>query len=306
MVKTKKRPRKEAEKKDRSGKGKGGGRGPGKGPGKGKKKKPQPRFTAKTADKHELYQLAVQSPEEDVKFLAKVYHKVRGKHALHLREDFCGTGLLAATWVDRGDKYSAEGFDIDTDVLAWGRERNVKPLGDAASRLTLHEADVREKGDRPADVRCAHNFSYSLFKTRSELLEYLRAAHADLAEDGIFSIDIHGGPESMEEMEEEREIDEGFDYIWQQKRYWPATGEYLCHIHFRFPDGTEMKKAFTYDWRLWTLPELVDVLYDAGFSQVDSYWEGTDSDGETGDGNFKRHAKGENCLSWITYVIAQK
>ena len=36
------------------------------------------RFTARTADRHELYQLAVQSPEEDVKFLARVYKRLRG------------------------------------------------------------------------------------------------------------------------------------------------------------------------------------------------------------------------------------
>ena len=55
---------------------------------KGKKTaKPKKRkFTAKNADRHELYELAVQSPEEDVKFIARVYKTFRKKPAVHLRE----------------------------------------------------------------------------------------------------------------------------------------------------------------------------------------------------------------------------
>ena len=47
------------------------------------KKKKKPTFTAKTADKHTLYQHAVQSPEEDVRFLSRVYKRVRGRKPLH-------------------------------------------------------------------------------------------------------------------------------------------------------------------------------------------------------------------------------
>lgn len=266
----------------------------------------RPRFTAKTADKYELYQYAVQSPEEDVEFLTRVYRKLRGRKPRHLREDFCGTALLCSHWIQQGKKYTAEGFDIDPEPVAWGQEHNFAPLGDVASRARIQLKDAREPSETAPDVRCAHNFSYCLFKERSELLHYFRCAWSDLAENGIFSVDIHGGPESMEEMEEVREIEEGFDYVWDQDNYWPATADYRCYIHFRFQDGSEMKRAFTYDWRLWTLPELVDILYDAGFSQVDSYWEGTDEDGESGDGHFEKDDRGENCLSWISYIIAQK
>ena len=165
---------------------------------------------------------------------------------------------------------------------------------------------MREPSHQPPDVRCALNFSYSIFKTRAEMLGYFRAAHADLAQDGIFVIDIHGGPDAMEETEEERDIDEGFTYVWDQEQFWPATGDYKCHIHFEFKDGTRIHRAFTYDWRMWTIPELVDCLRDAGFAEIHTYWEGTDEDGESGDGIFRRKRKGENCESWIAYIVAAK
>jgi len=44
-----------------------------------RQKLPKHRFTAATADKYELYQLSVQSPEEDVEFLVDVYQAERGR-----------------------------------------------------------------------------------------------------------------------------------------------------------------------------------------------------------------------------------
>ena len=275
-------------------------------PKKSKKKKAKPVFTAKTSDAHELYQLSVQSPEEDVLFLSRVYKKVRGKTPLHFREDFCGTGFLSAHWIKRGKQYTAEGFDIDADTVAWGIEHNFAPLGEAAGRCSLHLKDVRAPSHRKPDVRCAQNFSYFVFKEREEMLGYLRSAYEDLARDGIFVMDIYGGPESMQEIEEEREIEEGFTYVWDQFAYWPATGECKAYIHFRFEDGTELKRAFRYEWRLWTLPELQDALYEVGFDRVDSYWEGTDEDGESGNGIYRRSRRGENCEAWVTYLVAYK
>ena len=276
---------------------------------KGKKKNrakgaKKARFTAKTADLHELYQYSVQSPEEDVAFLRRVYHKVRKKHAKHFREDFCGTALNSSEWVKKGPEFTAEGFDISAETIAWGIERNFEPLGDAASRCRLHVKDVREMSHKRPDVRAAQNFSYFCFKTREEQLAYFRSAKEDLAPDGVFVLDIYGGPDSMNEMEEVRDIEEGFTYVWDQHQYWPATGDYKAYIHFRFKDGTELKRAFKYEWRLWGLLEIRDLLQEAGFKTVDQYWEGTDDDGESGNGVFSKSKRGENCEAWVTYLVA--
>ncbi|MEZ5976851.1 MAG: class I SAM-dependent methyltransferase [Planctomycetota bacterium] len=211
-----------------------------------------------------------------------------------------------AEWARRSPGNTAEGYDIDPDPVEWGKARNFEGIEDPFARVHFHLEDVREPSRRAPEVRTAPNFSWMIFTDRATLLDYFRAVREDLADDGVYILDIYGGTEAAEEMEEIRKIPEGFEYVWDQVAYWPATGDYLCRIHFRFKDGTRIKKAFEYHWRLWNLPEVVDVLRDAGFSQVDSYWEGTDEDGVSGDGVFKKHAKGENCPAWVTYVVAQK
>lgn len=268
------------------------------------KKKQKHKYTAATADRYHLYQLSVQSPVEDVEFLVNVYESIRGHKPRHFREDFCGTCLLTANWVNQGKEFTAEAFDIDAEPLEWGRVNNLEPLGKASRRAVVHLGDARGPSDKPPDVRCAQNFSYWVFKTREELLDYFRKAHADLAPTGIFVVDVHGGPESIQEMEEETDLDEGFTYVWDQDEYWPITGESKCYIHFRFLDDSSLERAFSYDWRVWGLPEIAETLKDAGFQRVDCYWEGTDEDGESGNGIFTKETRGEYCLSYVAYLVA--
>lgn len=264
-------------------------------------------YTALTADKYELYQRSVQSAEQDVDFLYQTYKSLRGSDPIHLREDFCGTCLLSTHWAKLGDNFTTESYDIDREPLAWGKENNILPAGEAAQRISLFQEDAREPSRLSPDVRCAQNFSYWIFKTRAEMLDYFKGVQADLDDDGIFVVDLHGGPESHQELEEETEMDdESFIYVWDQDSINPITGEARLHIHFRFPDGTEMTDAFTYDWRLWGLPELKDIFMEAGFSACDCYWEGTDEDGESGDGIFTKSDEGEACLSYVAYLVAQK
>ena len=273
---------------------------------KGAKKSGKTKLTAKTADPHALYQASVQSPDVDVEFLAKTYRRLRGRAARHLREDFCGTAFLLSEWLRAHPDNSGEGFDIDAPTIQWGRDHNYENIDNWEDRVQLFEADVREPSQQPPDIRNSPNFSWMIFTERQVLLEYFRGVQADLAEDGIFVLDIYGGPEAFEEMEDKRKVKGGFSYVWEQKSYHPATGDYHCAIHFRFPDGTELRNVYDYRWRLWSLPELRDLLIEAGFSQVDSYWEGTDEDGVSGNGVYKRSAKGENCPAWVTWVVAQK
>lgn len=278
-------------------------------PSRSSKRPRRSKYTAKTADPFELYQLSVQSPDDDIVFLNRVYKQLFGRAPRHFREDFCGTALLCATWVARDKRNTAEGFDLDPNALAWGQVHNLEPLGEKAQRVTLHMKDVREPGHKKAEVRVAQNFSYCIFKQREEMLAYFRSVREGLARDGMFALDLYGGYESTAEMEEERRIEGGFTYVWDQARFLPGSGDYLCHIHFRFRDGTELKKAFSYEWRYWTMPELKDILREAGFSQVMSYFEqGEGKDGE-GNGQFLRDDTGKSCrdcAGWIAYMIATR
>lgn len=273
-----------------------------------KSKKPTKRAwrTAATSDRHELYELAVQNVDFECSFLDRVWRSHRGRLAQSLREDFCGTFAASVGWVRRRETNMAIAIDLDRSVLDWGRKRNLPNLDeDQRERLDLRQADVLTVRTPLVDCIAAWNFSYFLFKTRPELLRYFSIAHKALVADGLFVIDAYGGSDSFREMEEERNLD-GFTYVWDQNKYNPITGEVLNHIHFRFPDGTELRKAFTYDWRLWTLPELQEALREVGFRSVTVYWEGTDHASGTGNGVFRPTRRGEACEGWIAYLVAEK
>ena len=260
---------------------------------------------ADRADRHELYEASVQNVEEECEFVTDRFREIRGRDALSFREDFCGTASAACQWVRQGSEHTAVGIDIDPEVLAWGRNHRLNRLADEQrNRLTLIESDVMAVSTELFDVVGAFNFSYFLFKKRAEMLKYFSSVYRALKDDGIFYLDAFGGYEAFEEMKEKTKND-GFSYVWHQAKYYPVTGEILCHIHFKFPDGSKLKKAFTYDWRLWTLPEILELLDEAGFRKSTVYWEGTDEDGE-GDGVFTPEEKGEADAGWITYLVAEK
>ena len=264
-------------------------------------KKSEVNLTANNADRHKLYEQSVQNPEADADFIDKTFKAMRGRQANSLREDFCGTAALCSEWVRRSNLRTAVGLDLDTPTLAWGAQNNIAPLGDAGQRVELLQKDVMDPIHVKNDVVVAFNFSYCIFKDRKLLLDYFKRAREGLTHDGAFFIDIHGGVESVESLEEIQEFD-GYEYVWGQESFDPINGTALRYIHFRFPDGSEIERAFQYDWRIWTLPELTDLLREAGFSGVEVYWEGDDGDGE-GNGIFTKTDEVENELSWVAYLV---
>lgn len=267
-------------------------------------KKHRHRLTAKTADIHSLYQLSVQEPSADISFVQRRFKKRNDRKALVLREDFCGTALMCAEWVRGKPARSAHGVDLDQQTLDWGRTHNITPLTDKeAARVHLYQQDVRDLIKPKADVTCAFNFSYSVFKERQQLLDYCRAAKAGLTKDGALFLDLCGGLELGAELEERSKKGRGVTYVWDQKPFDPINGYAIRYIHFEFSDGSRIKKAFTYDWRLWTLPELRDILREAGFRDVEVYWEGDDGSG-AGNGIFRRRQTAIEETAWIAYVVA--
>jgi SAM-dependent methyltransferase len=261
---------------------------------------------ADTADRHELYQQSVQDSEAEIDFVIETWEELRDRPAEILREDFCGTAMTACEWVSRDPAHYAVAIDIDRSVLEWGREHNAAMLDpEQQQRLELIEGDVLETDAGLADIVLAMNFSYWLFKTRPALLEYFRIIHESLVDDGIFFLDAYGGYDAPRELEEPREV-EGFTYIWDQASFNPIDSNMTCHIHFEFPDGSRMDQAFSYHWRLWTLPEIRELLLEAGFSQVDIYWEGTDESGEEGDGIYTPQLVGDADAGWVCYIVAQR
>lgn len=272
--------------------------------GKNKKLK-KGRFTAATADKHVLYEISVQNVVDEVKFLDATYKTLRNKNAKTLREDFAGTTAAACEWVKTRDDCQAFAVDIDPEVLDWGRERHVAKLNsEQQQRIELVVGDVVEAKTPLADIIIGFNFSYFIFKTRDSLRAYFENARRNLQPDGIFMLDCFGGSEAYEECEEETKQDD-FTYIWDQSSFDPVSGDIQCHIHFKFPDRTKMREAFSYDWRLWTLPEIREVMAEAGFKKSTVYWEGQDEDGD-GTDEYEPAERGDADPAWIAYVVAER
>lgn len=271
---------------------------------KGSKSKSSKPKMALTADYLDLYQRAVQAPEADVEFFTDRFKELRGRKPLSLREDFCGTALACATWVASSKKRTAVGIDLDAPTLAWGQKHNIDPIGDAGSRVTLLEANVLDGTGPKADIVCAMNFSYSVFQTRETLRRYFEVVLDRLEPDGVFFTELFGGLEAVVEIEEKRECD-GFTYVWEQESFNPIDHHMVCHIGFEFPDGSKLRRCLSYDWRLWTMPEIRELLIEAGFSEVHVYWESVDEDGD-GTGEFHRTVEEENQESWLAYIIAVK
>ena len=65
------------------------------------------------ADKHTLYQLAVQDPSFEVELATRQYRRRRGVPPRILREDFCGTAAVACRWVEEHKENRAIGIDLD-------------------------------------------------------------------------------------------------------------------------------------------------------------------------------------------------
>jgi SAM-dependent methyltransferase len=259
---------------------------------------------AERADKHVLYEKSVQSPETEIDFIDATYQQLRGRHAVLLREDFCGTANNSCEWIRRRTTNIAYGVDIDNDVLAWGKQHHLSGLNQhQAERIHLINADVLKVKAPPVDAVLALNFSYFIFKDRATMKKYFKHIFRGLKDDGVLFLDTFGGYEAFRVMEESTKYN-GFTYIWDQAKYNPINGDGTFHIHFKFKDGSRLQEAFTYHWRVWTLPELIELLEESGF-RATVYWEGTDADGE-GNGVYTPASEGDADAGWVAYIVATK
>ena len=267
-------------------------------------KKNKPKKMAKTADRHELYQKSVQDPKAEINFFDKVYKKHRRRRAMSFKEDFCGTAYLSTTWVKSHKKRTAIGVDFHQPTLDWGLEHHVAPAkASVRDRITLINANVLDVKQPLVDMTCALNFSYCVFKTRSELQHYCNVAYEGLNDKGMFFCELFGGTEGIVDLIEYRELP-GFTYVWEQAKYNPITNEILCHIHYEFPDGSKMKKAFTYDWRLWSIPEVRECLMEAGFKKTEVWWDPVEDDEK--DDYYRVTEEEENQEGWLVYIVGIK
>lgn len=262
-------------------------------------------LTARNADKYALYGTAVQTPLDDARFLARYFRKVTGRPLRLFREDFCGTANILCEFVKLHRANHGIGVDLDPEPLAWCRAHNLPRLtASQQSRIALERRNVIDFREPCADLVAAFNFSYSVLKTRHELLTYFKSVRRSLVRGGLFIVDNHGGTE-IPVIARETWSCGRFKYTWQVSSFDPLTHHIVCKIHFLFKDGSRIKDAFVYDWRLWTLPELKELFAEAGFRNVHVLWESTDRPSGYGNGVMRRIKHGHLEPAWYAMVVGQ-
>ncbi|KAF5819712.1 putative S-adenosyl-L-methionine-dependent methyltransferase [Helianthus annuus] len=299
--------------------------------------------------KFSLYQQSVQSPKGDISYLQKFFLTyVGGRAPLHLQEDFCGTALLSTEWLRSDSRRTSIGLDLDVEALDYCMENNVNKIGaDISSRIFLYHGNVlqpqeaklvksnlqnimhnatleeNENGSEPVtnyealpsrDIVCAFNYSCCCLHTRHELVSYFKNALQALSKKGgIFVMDLYGGTSSECELRMQRKFP-NFTYTWEQagfdivQRKTRISLHYTLHKH----QNKKLRHAFSYSWRLWSLPEIKDCLEEAGFRSV-HFWIRQMPDSENiksiqgfGDGKdikYEEVTSFQQQDSWNAYIV---
>ncbi|CAN5406612.1 hypothetical protein BH10BDE1_BH10BDE1_30730 [soil metagenome] len=260
-------------------------------------------------DKYDFYRRAVQSPEVDVRFIRDTYRELKNKEPQDLREDFCGTFAISCEWAKLSPKYRAFGIDLDHEPISYGMTHNLTELSKTQSdRVIIREENVLSPGLPKVDVIAAMNFSHYIFKTRETMKQYFANAYSTLNDGGLMVADCFGGP-ACQKSNKDSTKHRGFTYIWEQVGFDPVTSEAVFHIHFKVNEKAgkvrHHKHQFTYDWRMWSILELREIMIEAGFKKTHVYWEGTSRKGD-GNGIFTRVDSGEICEAWVAYVVGEK
>jgi SAM-dependent methyltransferase len=275
-----------------------------------KKRRTNPRRPPKLA----LYRHAVQHPAAEVALCQRVYgHYNRRKRATLLREDFAGTCAVAAEWVRTDEDHRAMAVENHGPTARWAQRHAVRALGERAGDLLLFEADVLDVASPKVDIVVALNFSVLIYHDRPCLLAYLRHARRSLRPGGVLVVDVFGGPGARRAASQSRVVrpaaDSGlrpYGYTWEQRNFDAVTGRIDCRIHFDYPGWARHASAFKYDWRLWGLPELTDLMIEAGFDRAEVWLDRFDPARGRSDGYFRPVRSSPAREDWVAYVAARR
>jgi len=264
--------------------------------------------------KYQLYEGAVQSPESDVVLFDRMYREINNRVPLIFREDFCGTFKISCEWVKGGERREALALDIDEEPLEQGRRYSMKGLSASQKkRIFPQNANVLYPPKRKVDIVSVCNFSFYTFQERTIFMNYLEACRSSLKKNGLLILELVGGPGFVNTPRREQrtiKYEEGpnkgmkwFTYYWEQHSFNPVTRRGLYYIHFTLNDGTKIKRAFSYDWRVWQPAEVRDCINEAGFRKSYVYWDIADADE---DDNYVMTEEADNDDTWIGYLVGQK
>lgn len=277
--------------------------------------------TTRAPHKLALYRRSVQHPEAEVSFLNRAYqHYNRDAPPLLLREDFAGTAAVASAWVRMHDEHQAMAIDSHGPTTRWAQREANEQLRERADDLHIVQADVLGVTGPKVDITCALNFSTFIYHDRAGLKQYFKSARRGLRPDGLLVVDAYGGPGAMRTGVQSRPIPpeppldlgnpraglSGFLYQWEQRSFDPVTHRTECRIHFDLDGGKRLDNAFIYRWRLWTLPELIELMLESGFKTAQAWCDRYDPKAQTSDGVYRPIKKMPARADWIAYVIGVK
>lgn len=124
----------------------------------------------------------------------------------------------------------------------------------------------------PRDIVCAFNYSCCCLHKRAEIVLYFKHVLGVLSKKGgIFVMDLYGGTSSESKLRLQRRFP-NFTYIWEQAEFDIIGRKTRISLHFHLQkQQRKLRHAFSYSWRLWSLPEIKDCLEEAGFQSV-HFW----------------------------------
>ena len=218
--------------------------------------------------------------------------------------------MISCEWVKSHSRRTAVGLDLDPEPLAYGKKNSFSKLKpDEKKRVKILQQDVCVTTKQKFDVIGACNFSFFIFKEREQMKRYFKAALKSLNKDGILVLEMAGGPGFIQKGREQKTYTvKGlgkYTYYWDQQAYDPTTHHGLYAIHFKDSKGVMHKNEFVYDWRVWTPPELKELMIECGFKDACVYWEAMDKKGN-GTGEYVKVEEGDNAFAWIAFVVGSR
>ncbi|CAK9153816.1 unnamed protein product [Ilex paraguariensis] len=182
------------------------------------------------------------------------------------------------------------------------------------SPITFPKVKFMKDYQLPArDIVCAFNYSCCCLHTRQELVLYFKhALNALNRKGGIFVMDLYGGTSSECELRLQRRFP-NFTYVWEQAGFDIIQRKTRISLHFNLTkQHKKLRHAFSYSWRLWSLPEVKDCLEDAGFRSV-HFWirrmpdseeiRSVEGFGDSRDTKYEDVASFQQRDSWNAYIV---
>ncbi|KAJ1286304.1 hypothetical protein BS78_03G343400 [Paspalum vaginatum] len=203
-----------------------------------------------------------------------------------------------------------QGLDVNKDNGSSGSASCEQPgLADSKCLANLTMSEVAFPG---RDIICAFNYSCCCLHSRKDLVLYFRHACSALSKrGGIFVMDVYGGTSSERKLRLQRKFP-GFTYFWEQEEFDIISRQTRISLHFQAGKKQMMRHAFTYHWRLWSIPEIKDCLEEAGFKYIHVWireMPNTQSSGNAKEYNANRDVKYEESQrfnqgdAWNAYVV---